>query len=62
VFAADNLNYEQTDGLKTVYKGASSAVAALTPFITPGTGKSAYSLSKAWAAPSVTLPTTGELP
>jgi hypothetical protein len=63
VFPADNLSYEQTDGLKTVYNGANSAVVALTPFITPGTGKTAYTLSNALAAaPSVTVPTTGGLP
>ncbi|MGB8324411.1 MAG: hypothetical protein WCE52_15745, partial [Candidatus Acidiferrum sp.] len=63
LFPADNLSYEQTDGLKMVYNGANSAVVALTPFITPGTGKTAFSLSKALAAaPSVTVPTTGGLP
>ncbi len=31
-------NYEQTDGLLTVYNGPNSAVAALTPFLTPSTG------------------------
>jgi hypothetical protein len=30
---ADNLCFEQTDGLKTVFNGPKSAVAALTPFI-----------------------------
>lgn len=63
VFPADNLNYEQTDGLNSVYHGAHSAVAALTPFITPGNGKTAFSFSTALAgAPSVDVPTTGGLP
>ena len=34
---ANNLNYEQTDGLLSVYNGPNSAVAALTPFLTPST-------------------------
>ena len=43
---ANNLNYEQTDGLNSVYNGPNSAVAALTPFLTPSTGP-AYSLATA---------------
>ena len=43
LFPADNLTYEQTDGLTAVYNGTTSAVAALTPFITPGSGKMAFS-------------------
>ena len=63
VFPADNLNYEQTDGLKTVYNGRNSAVAALTPFITPGAGKSGFSFATALAgAGTVSVPTTGGLP
>ncbi len=63
VFPADNLNFEQTDGLKTVYKGPNSAVVALTPFITPGSGKTGYSYATAIAkASSVSVPTTGGLP
>ena len=63
LFPADNLTYEQTDGFKTVYNGLSSAVVALTPFITPGSGKTGYSFSTALAnAPKVTVPTTGGLP
>jgi hypothetical protein len=41
---ANNLNYEQTDGLNAVYNGPKSAVAALTPFLTPSTGP-AYTLA-----------------
>jgi hypothetical protein len=51
--AANNRNYEQTDGLTAVYNGPSSAVVALTPFLTPSNG-SAYNLADALAgAPSV---------
>jgi hypothetical protein len=58
-----NLNYEQTDGLTSVYNGSMSAVAALTPFLGPGTGLTAYSLSQAVAgAPALVVPTTGGLP
>lgn len=63
VFPADNLTYEQTDGLKTVYNGSASAVAVLTPFLTPGSGKKAFSLASALAgAGKVSVPTTGGLP
>ena len=63
VFPADNLNYEQTDGLKTVYNGGNSAVAALTPFITPGAGKVAFSYATAISGSGgVSVPTTGGLP
>ncbi len=43
---ANNRNYEQYDGLTSVYNGAHSAVAALTPFLTPSNGK-AYTLATA---------------
>lgn len=60
---ANNLNYEQTDGLTSVYNGPHSAVVALTPFLAPGAGKEAHSLKYALqGAPTVTLPTTGGLP
>jgi hypothetical protein len=63
LFPADNLTYEQTDGLTSVYNGANSAVVALTPFITPGTGKTGYSLGTALSGASgVSEPTTGGLP
>jgi hypothetical protein len=59
---ANNLNYESTDGLTSVYNGASSAVAALTPFLTSTNGQ-AYSLSSALSgAPSVYLVTSGGPP
>lgn len=44
---ANNLNYEQTDGLTSVYNGKNSAVVALTPFLAPGPGLTAYSLQNA---------------
>ena len=59
---ADNVNYEQVDGLATVFNGPRSAVAALTPFLTPSTGPG-YSLATAQEnASSVLLPTRGGLP
>jgi len=44
-------NYEQLDGLLSVYNGPNSAVAALTPFLTSSTGPG-YSLATALAAAS----------
>lgn len=59
---ANQLNYEQTDGLNAVYNGPKSAVAALTPFLTPATGP-AYTLAGALAGQStVSEPTTGNPP
>jgi len=63
---ANNLCYQQTAGIRTVYNGASSAVAALAPFVKPGAkgfGAAGYSLRAARAgAPKVILPCTGGLP
>lgn len=59
---ANNLNYEQTDGLNAVYNGPNSAVAALTPFLTPSTG-SGYSLAFALAnQATVSEPVSGGPP
>lgn len=59
---ANNLAYEQTDGLNAVYNGPNSAVAALTPFLTASTGPG-YSLATALANQStVSLPVTGDPP
>jgi hypothetical protein len=59
---ANNLAYEQTDGLNAVYNGPNSAVAALTPFLSPSTGP-AYSFANALANESkVSLPVTGNPP
>jgi hypothetical protein len=61
-FAANNLNFEQTDGLTSVYHGSGSAVAALTPFLTPSTGPG-YSLQTALsAAATIGLPSTDNPP
>ncbi|MGH9758126.1 MAG: hypothetical protein ACRD4M_10340 [Candidatus Acidiferrales bacterium] len=63
IFPADNVNFEQTDGLESVYKGFKSAVVALTPFITNGSGKTSFSYATAIAnANKVSVPTTGGLP
>lgn len=60
---ANQFNYEQTDGLTSVYNGANSAVAALTPFLGAGTGLSPYLLSTALAgAGAIVVPTTGGIP
>ena len=60
---ANQLCYEQTDGLTSVYNGPASAVVALTPFLTPGKGKTAYSLQNALGdASRVSLPCTGGVP
>ncbi|KAA6465157.1 ferritin-like domain-containing protein [Acidobacteria bacterium AB60] len=59
---ANNLAYEQTDGLNAVYNGPKSAVAALTPFLTPSTGPG-YSLATALANQgSVAIAVTGNPP
>ena len=60
---ANNLCYEQTDGLNAVYNGPNSAVAALTPFLSSSSGWSAYSLASALGnQASVSLPCTGAPP
>jgi hypothetical protein len=43
---ANNLTYEQLDGLQSIYNGPHSAVVALTPFLTSTTGPG-YSLQTA---------------
>jgi len=59
---ANNLAYEQTDGLTAVYNGPNSAVAALTPFLSASTGPG-YSLATALANQGkVSLPVTGNPP
>ena len=58
----NNLNFESTDGLTSVYNGANSAVAALTPFLTPSNG-TGYSFAAALAgSTAVVLPSTGNPP
>lgn len=59
---ANNLAYEQTDGLNAVYNGPKSAVAALTPFLSAATGP-AYSLATALAGQgSVAIAVMGNPP
>ena len=59
---ANNVAYEKTDGLNAVYNGPKSAVAALTPFLTPSTGPG-YSLASALANEgAVSLPVAGKPP
>jgi hypothetical protein len=41
---ANNRNYELQDGILSVFNGKNSAVVALTPFLAPGPGLTAYSL------------------
>jgi ferritin-like protein len=60
---ANQLNYEQTDGLTSVFNGSKSAVVALTPFLAPGPGLTAYLFATAiQGAPQVTIATTGTVP
>jgi hypothetical protein len=61
---ANNLNYEQLDGLASIYNGPKSAVVALTPFLTPSTGPG-YSLGTAladWRLVTEGITTTGGQP
>ncbi len=59
---ANNLGYEQTDGIASIYNGPNSAVVALTPFLTSSTGPG-YLLETALAnQASVSLPCTQNLP
>jgi hypothetical protein len=59
---ANNLAYEQTDGLNAVYNGPHSAVAALTPFLSSSTGPG-YSFATALANQSkVAVPVSGNPP
>lgn len=59
---ANNLAYEQTDGLNAVYNGPNSAVAALTPFLSSSTGPG-YSCATALANQgNVALPVSGSPP
>jgi hypothetical protein len=59
---ANNLAYQQLDGLQSIYNGPNSAVVALTPFLTPSTGPG-YSLTTANVNfKQVYLPVTGSYP
>ncbi len=59
---ANNRNYETNDGITAVYNGPSSAVVALTPFLTPSTGPG-FSLQSALEnQASVSIPVAGTPP
>lgn len=59
----NNLYFESIDGLTSVYHGSSSAVAALTPFLSHRAGTTGYSLATAVnGANAVRLPSTGSYP
>jgi hypothetical protein len=59
---ANNRNYETNDGITAVYNGATSAVVALTPFLTPSTGPG-FSLQTALMNQgSVSIPVSGAPP
>jgi hypothetical protein len=63
IIPANNINYQQQGSVLTVYNGSHSAVAALTPYLAPASGTSAYSLQTALTgAPSVWLQTGGNIP
>ena len=60
---ANNRNYELQDGILSVFNGKQSAVVALTPFLAPGPGLTAYSLQDALMnASKVVLPVQGAPP
>ena len=59
---ANNRNYETNDGITAVYNGSSSAVVALTPFLTASTGPG-FSLATALANQgTVSIPVSGAPP
>lgn len=60
---ANNVCYEQNANLDAVYTGPTSAVASLTPFLSPGTGLTAFSFETALANQSaVSLACSGGIP
>lgn len=62
-FPADDVCYESTDTLQSVYNGMSSAAAALAPFLSSSSGTTGYSLQTALnGAASVQLACTGMPP
>ncbi len=59
----NNLYFESTDGLTSVYHGSASAVAALTPFLSQKSGTDGYSLGTAVnGASHVGLASSGSYP
>lgn len=59
---ANNLAYEQADGLNAVYNGPNSAVAALTPFLSSSTGPGFMLATALENQGKVSLPVTGAPP
>lgn len=63
VYPSDDVCYESTDGLQSVYAGMSSAAAALKPFLAAGSGTTAFQFQTALAgASSVQLACSGMPP
>ncbi len=63
VLPSDNVCYESTDSLQSVYTGMSSAAAALQPFLTQGSGTTAFSFQTALSkAAGVQMACTGMPP
>lgn len=63
VLPSDNVCYESTDGLQSVYTGMNSAADALKPFLSNGSGTTAYQFQTALSgAASVQLACTGMPP
>lgn len=63
IFPSDDVCYESTDTLQTVYNGMNSAAAALGPFLAAGSGTTAFSLQTALTgSASVQLACTGMPP
>ena len=59
----NNLYFESTDGLTSVYHGSNSAVGALLPFLSQSSGTTGYSLATAVnGAGSVGLASSGSYP
>jgi hypothetical protein len=63
ILPSDDVCFESTDGLTEVYNGMTSAAAALAPFLTSGSGTTAYQLAPALSgAAAVQLACTGMPP
>jgi hypothetical protein len=63
ILPSDDVCYESTDNLTSVYNGMTSAAAALAPFLSSGSNTTAYSLATALSgAAGVQLACTGMPP
>ena len=63
ILPSDNVCYESTDSLQSVYNGMNSAAAALAPFLSSSSGTTGYSLQTALSgAASVQLACSGMPP